>query len=117
MHPEQLQAFRERLRALQEELRTIQDAAKTGAQSVELDQARVGRLSRMDALQVQAMSVESNRRRDIQLQRIESALGRIARDEYGVCTSCGEDIDPRRLEFDPTVFLCVECAARAERSI
>ena len=116
MHPIQLQQLRERLLALKEELLIIQDAAKVGVQPVELDQTRVGRLSRMDALQAQAMSMESNRRRDIQLQRIESALIRMERHEYGVCTSCSEDIDPRRLQFDPTIFLCVGCAARSENS-
>jgi RNA polymerase-binding protein DksA len=64
----------------------------------------------------QVISVASSRRRDIQLQRIESALSRIEKDEYGICTSCGEDIDLKRLQFDPTAFLCIDCARRSERS-
>jgi DnaK suppressor protein len=117
MHPEQLQGFRGQLLALKEQLLITQDWAKSGTQPVELDQARVGRLSRVDALQAQAMSVASSHRRDIQLQRIESALSRIEKDEYGICTSCGEDIDLKRLQFDPTAFLCIDCARRSERSI
>lgn len=116
MHPEQLQQFRDQLLALKEQLFLTQEWAKSGTQPVELDQTRVGRLSRVDALQAQAMSVASSRRRDIQLQRIESALSRIEQDEYGICTSCGEDIDLKRLQFDPTAFLCIDCARRSEGS-
>jgi DnaK suppressor protein len=77
---------------------------------VELDQTRVGRLSRMDALQAQAMSQERERRRELQLQKIAAALKRIECDDYGYCTECGEDIVFRRLVFDPATTLCINCA-------
>jgi DnaK suppressor protein len=35
--------------------------------------------------------------------------------EYGACLECGEPINEKRLEFDPTVLLCVGCASRAEQ--
>ena len=78
---------------------------------VELDQQSVGRLSRMDALQVQAMAQASEDRRRGRLQRIESALKRIEDGDYGECVECGEVIPPKRLEIDPTVTHCVECAS------
>lgn len=80
------------------------------SKTVELDQSRMGRLSRMDAMQSQAMAVEAKRRRNIQLQRIEAALKRIESNNYGLCVNCEDEIDPNRLEFDPTTFLCIECA-------
>jgi DnaK suppressor protein len=104
----QLVAEREALLALA----ATSDAA---AQPVELDQARVGRLSRMDAMQAQAMSIEARRRREIQLTRIESALSRIDSGDYGHCIRCGEPIDDKRLDFDPAVLLCIECATESER--
>lgn len=116
MHSEQLQQLRDQLLTLKEQLLLTQEWAKSGTKPVELDQSRVGRLSRVDALQAQAMSVASSRRRAIELQRIEAALSRIEQDEYGICTSCGEDIDLKRLQFDPTAFLCIDCARRSERS-
>ena len=76
---------------------------------VELDQSTMGRLSRMDAMQVQEMALEQERRREIELQKIEAALVRVAEGEYGFCTHCGEGISPKRLEFDPAVPLCVDC--------
>ncbi len=77
---------------------------------VELDQQAVGRLSRMDALQNQEMHLEQERRRTVELERIEKTLKRMDDDEYGHCHNCGEPIAAKRLEFDPTTPLCVDCA-------
>ena len=77
---------------------------------VELDQQTQGRLSRMDALQVHEMALEQERRREIEIQRIDAALKRIDEGEYGYCVSCGEDIEVKRLASDPAVPLCVDCA-------
>ena len=79
-------------------------------QAVVLDQTSVGRLSRMDALQSQAMALETGRRREVELRRIELALERIKNDEYGYCQSCDEEIPTKRLEMDPATPICVECA-------
>ena len=104
-----------RLQREREELTALQAASQEAAEPVELDQSRVGRLSRMDAMQAQAMSLETKRRREIKISRIDSALQRIAADEFGDCVRCGEPIDSKRLEFDPSVLLCIECATSAER--
>ncbi len=102
--------FREKLIRLRDELQEIEQTGNEAAQTVELDQSRVGRLSRMDALQAQAMSIESGRRRNIKMQRIDAALKRIDKDEFGLCIKCEEEINPRRLEVDPTAPLCIDCA-------
>lgn len=99
-----------RLLARRAELLAITDNSRESRETVELDQTRVGRLSRMDALQGQAMAIETERRRKIELQRIETALERLAEGEYGYCANCGEPIAPKRLEFDPTVPTCIDCA-------
>lgn len=102
------------VRATLEQLRDslLQSSADTSAdrRPVELDQQSVGRLSRMDALQVQAMAQAQEGRRQDQLRRIDAALQRLADGEYGDCVVCGEDIPPKRLEIDPTVARCVDCA-------
>jgi DnaK suppressor protein len=90
---------------------------ETGQQAeevVELDQARVGRLSRMDAMQAQAMSLETGRRRRQHLLEIDAAIERIRSDEYGDCFECGENINPKRLEADPVATLCITCAQALE---
>lgn len=86
----------------------------TSAQSrkaVELDQSSVGRLSRMDALQIQAMQVETERRRDVELMRIEAALKRMKNGDYGYCVACDEDIAAKRLDMNPAVPTCISCAS------
>lgn len=98
----------ERRAALLEVAGTGREAAAT----VELDQSRVGRLSRMDALQAQAMSRETNRRREVELARIAAALQRIEDGEYGFCLNCGEAIAEGRLLSDPSAPRCIDCADR-----
>lgn len=103
--------FRELLLQRQEALLQAAESGSEATQTVELDQSRVGRLSRMDALQGQAMSQEAQRRREQELLRIEQALKRVAADEYGDCLRCGEAIVAGRLEIDPAATLCIQCAS------
>ena len=102
---------RERLLRLRAELEAVTAIGDESAAVVELDQSKVGRLSRMDAMQAQAMAQASSQRRQQMLRNITAALGRLERDEYGDCQSCDEPINPKRLEFDPTATLCVNCAS------
>jgi DnaK suppressor protein len=108
-----LAAIEQRLRARREELLRLTAAHEDESDPVEVDPSSVGRLTRMDALQSQAMAAEVERRRELELARIESALERIEQGEFGYCVSCGEPIAPRRLELDPANPLCVSCAERS----
>ena len=103
-------AFRKRLEALKAELNALSDSSAEDRKPVELDQQSVGRLSRQDSLQVQAMAKAADARRSAELRRIEAALKRVSEDEYGYCVTCGEDIARKRLELDPASPLCVTCA-------
>ena len=94
----------ERLKAeLQEEVNNEE------VDSVELDQSRVGRLSRIDALQSQQMALEQHRRRERKLLALTGALRRIESGDFGYCFVCGEEIEKRRLTADPTVTRCISC--------
>lgn len=108
-----LEYYQQKLIQRQNELMQLEDTQEASSQTVELDQSRVGRLSRMDALQGQAMSLEAKRRRQIEMQRIQSALIRIENGEYGYCLRCEEAIDPKRLDFDASATLCINCAEQA----
>ena len=108
------QRVRNKLLELRAELLAAAEAGKDSAAVVELDQTKVGRLSRMDAMQAQAMAQASAQRREQTLRQIDAALKRIDDDEYGYCLKCDEAINPKRLEFDPTVTLCIDCASKAE---
>lgn len=90
---------------------TQEDALGTAGQAtVELDQQAVGRLSRMDALQYQAMAKAQAARRQTEKTRLNAALARMNEGEYGYCEDCGEDIAAARLELDPAAAKCIGCA-------
>ena len=96
--------------------RRLSDLEETEAQNerdrapVELDQTRVGRLSRVDAVQGQAMAEAQQERRRIERLRIETALARIDDGTYGECLRCGDEIAEKRLAADPATPVCVDCA-------
>ncbi len=92
----------------------MKEAGKQSAQIVELDQASVGRVSRMDAMQGQAMAIAANQRRQIELQKIEAALKRIECKDYGYCLECDGEIAEPRLHLDPASVFCLECASNKE---
>lgn len=105
-----LSLYRSKLQAEVSELRDLSTVSKEGRAPVTLDQQSVGRLSRMDAMQQQSMDIAREGRRQARLQVLLAALGRLDEDEYGYCLRCGEDIAPARLDVDPAVTLCVDCA-------
>ena len=106
-------ALRARLVEERVELIRAGEADEESRRPVELDQTRLGRLSRMDALQAQAMAIETDRRRGVEMNRIEAALKRFKNGEFGYCRSCDVEIPAKRLEFDPATPFCVDCAGDA----
>jgi DnaK suppressor protein len=109
MEKNQLDRFRQALISLRDEIEQLSNTGKEAAATVTLDQSKVGRLSRMDALQSQQMAQETARRRQLQLQKIDSALRRMDAREYGYCLTCHEEIVIARLEFDPASTRCINC--------
>jgi DnaK suppressor protein len=107
-------AARERLFARRAELDEEERLSETDRAPVTLDQDSVGRLSRIDAMQVQAMALAQQRRRLAERQAIEAALKRIEEGEYGYCRICGDDIAPARLEHSPAVSTCIACARESQ---
>nr|WP_038076180.1 TraR/DksA family transcriptional regulator [Thioclava pacifica] len=101
--------FRPRLETELADLRSDSEDTAEARKPVELDQQSVGRLSRMDAMQNQAMANALDARRHARISAIEAALARIEEGEFGYCDSCGEPIPLRRLELDPTFTQCVSC--------
>lgn len=107
--------FRPRLEAELAKLIAERDATAEGRAPVQLDQQSVGRLSRMDAMQMQQMALAADRQRNARISRIRNALDRMERAEFGACVACGNDIPEARLEADPSVPFCVACASAKGR--
>ncbi len=104
---------RARLLALQTELLALSESSAESRKAVDLDQSKMGRLSRMDALQQQAMDKAIEARRRTDLKRIDAALARLEDGEYGYCLKCGDDIAEKRLELNPMATLCTDCASES----
>jgi DnaK suppressor protein len=105
-------AIRRTLEAALADCRSASAATADDRRPVALDQATVGRLSRMDALQRQAMAQAAERQRQNRIARLEAALERLEAGEYGYCVACGEAIAAGRLTADPAVPTCIACAGR-----
>jgi len=92
------------------------EVALDPAETIELDQARVGRLSRAEAMQDHQMALEMARRREAMLEAIDEALDRVDEDpHFGLCDDCGEPIAAERLALDPTQRCCVPCQSAREQ--
>lgn len=110
MTPQELEQLRQ---LLEENRATFLETLRTSVESAkgdELDQTRVGRLSRMDAIQSQCIIQAANRRISEELQQIEFALQRMVRGTYGWCQSCGRDVSFARLQAIPHTLKCIDCA-------
>ena len=105
-----VEKFRGLLETRKAELIASVANASEAAAPVELDQQVQGRLSRMDAIQGQAMAQATIERRRVEISQIDAAFQRMKEGEFGYCVECGEDIAPKRLELNPAIARCIDCA-------
>lgn len=104
------EAFRRKLIAQRDALLAQDALSERDRAPVALDQDSVGRLSRIDAMQLQAIAVAQQKRRQAERAAIDAALERIEAGEFGYCVRCGEEIAPARIEHNPAASTCIQCA-------
>lgn len=102
------------LLALRDSLLRTSDTTRAHAETVELDQAAMGRVSRIDAIQQQQMAGAQARRNALRLKQVAIALQAWADDEYGWCKKCGDPIAHGRLAARPETVVCVPCMRELE---
>lgn len=107
-------SIRRALAARRDELAALSGLSAESRKPVALDQQSVGRLSRMDAMQMQAMAEATERQRAIELTRVEAALARLETGDFGYCASCDEPIGEKRLRLDPATPFCIDCAGKGD---
>lgn len=105
-----LDHFRILLKSARDALIAEDRMAEQDRAPVALDQESVGRLSRIDAMQMQAMALAQARRRRNERMAVDAALARIDEGEFGFCLRCGDAIAEPRLLHNPSVATCIECA-------
>lgn len=103
-----------KLLALKDELERLLAESSASSQVVDLDQP-IGRLSRMDALQQQAMAVANRAGHQQRLVLVEAALQAIKMERYGECRRCEEPIGYSRLDVRPESPFCLDCQKQSEK--
>lgn len=101
--------FRQRLLDELSQLEQFLQTSHSAGATVELDQSSVGRLSRMDALQQQAMAHGLTERLQMSKRGLQAALHRLDAGTYGLCCQCEEEIEPNRLAQYPAAVFCRSC--------
>ncbi|WP_347329569.1 TraR/DksA family transcriptional regulator [Marinimicrobium locisalis] len=114
--PEQLSRLKAQLESLRADLEALL-AEGDATKAVELDQSRQGRLSRMDAMQQQAMAVAAHETHRQQLRQVLRALKRMEEDDYGYCRECDEPIAYKRLTVRPEAELCLQCQSNKDQTL
>jgi DnaK suppressor protein len=61
------------------------------------------------------MNIRLRDREQILLKKIDKALTKIEKGDYGICEKCGEEISVKRLEARPVTDLCIRCKEEQER--
>ena len=102
------------LLVLRDELNLLLTESASSSQTVDLDQP-IGRLSRMDALQQQAMAKANRAGHQQRLILVEAALMAIKLERYGECRFCEEPIGYSRLQVRPESPFCLECQKQREQ--
>ena len=109
----EIRELRAKLEALRLELGEALSKRSSHAKPVD---RRSNRLSRVDAMQRQAMAQANLRSAARRLEQVEAALLAIDNESFGDCRLCDEPIGFKRLSARPEAPFCLECQrSRAER--
>lgn len=113
---EQLRALIGRLQESRTLAKALLEPQSGGIDEFEVGDNAIGRLTRIDAIQVQAMSEMSRSQLRVRLEQIEAALAAFDEGRYGFCNRCKEPIDVDRLLALPEAPLCLVCQQAIETS-
>ena len=91
------------------EIRARKELEDLRREAVAVDVA-IGRLSRLDSMQMEEVRKDAARRRNQRIHEIQQALRRMDEGDYGICESCQDWISYARLEQKPEADLCEKCA-------
>lgn len=112
--PSDLDGWRQRILAELQSLGDDAAQARAAASTVVLDQTSIGRVSRMDAMQQQAMAVEMLQRQVVRERKLRAALERLDAGTYGRCCACDAALETGHLAADPAAVFCADCLAERE---
>jgi RNA polymerase-binding transcription factor len=116
MDKKKLEQFRKRLETRQQELRRAVSRTQQDGRSADEDTAQDIADRAASSYNKEFLFSQSNNDRQL-LQMVDGALVRLREGTFGECISCGQEINPKRLEAVPWTRHCIECQEKLEQGI
>ena len=114
MDKKKLESFRKRLEERQQALRKAVSRTEEDGRIADQDSAQDIADRAASSYTKEFLFSQSNNERQL-LQMVETALQRIREGVFGECVSCGNEINPKRLEAVPWTRYCIACQEKLEQ--
>jgi DnaK suppressor protein len=113
MDKKKLESFKKRLEERQQALRKAVSRTEEDGRVADQDTAQHIADRAASSYTKEFLFSQSNNERQL-LQMVETALHRIREGVFGECVSCGNEINPKRLEAVPWTRYCIACQEKLE---
>jgi len=97
---------------LNKDIETVGEISEPVSDDLEITAADAPLISEAKDVEATLTDMKSDR-----LERINAALQSIDEGTYGKCVVCGKEIEPRRLDAEPTAMTCIEHSRAAECAV
>jgi DnaK suppressor protein len=114
MDKKKLDQFRKKLEERQSELRRVVTRTADEGRAADAEAAQDIADKAANSYNKEFLFHQSSSERAL-LNMVESALDRIRQGNFGQCISCGNDINPKRLEAVPWTRYCIACQEKLEK--
>jgi RNA polymerase-binding transcription factor len=116
MEQKKMKAFREKLLAKKQEILEVYTKTKTYGQEADQEGSQDVADKASSSYTKEFLFSLSNTEREL-LQEVDEALGRIDDRRFGVCLSCEDEMNLKRLEAVPWARHCVPCQEKQEQGL
>jgi len=114
MDKKKLDFFKKKLEERQQQIRRNVSRVEQDGRSSDQDSAQDIADKAASSYNKEFLFHQSNSERQL-LQMVEGALSRIRDGSFGQCISCGNEINPKRLEAVPWTRYCIACQEKMEQ--
>lgn len=112
----EIEELRQRLELQRSEVLRFIHRLEHESRSLDVDSARDSADQCIFGLSKESLFERSSQRRTL-LRVIDAALRRITEGTFGVCVTCGDEIEDRRLEALPWTQFCLQCQEEIEKEV
>jgi DnaK suppressor protein len=116
MKTSEMEQLRDKLENLRQESMQFLDRLKNESRSLEADSAQDSADRCVANLSKESLFEQSSQKRTI-LRLIEAAQQRMTKGSFGVCLTCGDEIQVRRLQALPWTQFCLSCQEELEDEV